>query len=1523
MESEPLIDRVVPCSQCGRRNRVPARIAVHEAVCAECWAPLARQPTSGPTETPPNDKAARLFRFLKELVELRGRAIRTVDRYESVVWLADIPKHPLCETIDWSSSGNVETPEIWIEVRKPDLTRPPALPPLLKPWLAPADLEDSASTPELRARIPTTTARPADEEGVPFVLLKDRPDVSSMWERYFTEHWYPWAMKDRVLRPVQKVYKSLFSIYQKQKKLGEAYDVVVGLGLLVWKMPSGEEVRRHVVTAQASVTFDAERGVLTVGPAGDGANPRLEQDMLDPQYRPATSEQAAAEKRLKDLGDDIGNVPEVVGTLKQWAHALAPDAEVLRDLRPSTGASSQPRVPLAPALILRQRTDRSLVRLMEEILAKLKGGEPIPEGVERLVEIVEPTPGKGDPNGGAPPEEIFFPLPANEEQLEIVRRLSAHQGVLVQGPPGTGKSHTIANLICHLLASGQRILVTSHTARALQVLKAKIPAQVAHLCVQLLGNDLEALESLEHSVRGITDRSHHWSETRNQERLQALTQRLKEARKLEAKFSAELRAIRESETYRHPQRFGNYRGTAQQIATRLKAEESKHAWIPKLRNEDVEPPLANAEAAELLALLREIGPELESELAKTLPTTIPLPGPDLFTESVEREAEARKAAESTPANRGLADTLARQPRDKLIKLSEGVRTLDRALDPLKRSSERWVTSAVAQCLEGRKGTWQRLLSTTKEQLTKAEPVVSRISNLRITGLPERDRIQVRSEAQTLLRHLESGNSLGFWIFRPKAIRPSLYLATNVRVDGRRCNETPPLKLLIQWIDVAEAAYALKKAWSPHTQAPAGSLANQLATFSDLVPILERCLALTEIIESLNRQIATITDVDTPIWHDAQSLGEFREAVSWALLRDELSEAKASIDVWEQRLEHLLGAKDCHRVTMDLLDAVKARNAEAYREVHRELARYEELVQKMERRNGFLARLSKPAPGLAKELRSTASEGSWDERLASFVEAWNWARADAWLTRLNDPEGLPRLSTALDEQRRTVLSLLAELGAEKAWAHCFARMTEHERQHLQAWKMAMSRIGKGTGKYASKHRRAAREHMDQCRSAIPAWILPIHRVAETVRATRDLYDVVIVDEASQSGVEALFLSYLARKIVIVGDDKQISPEYVGIHREDVDALREKHISDLPHSDAYGVENSFFDQAAIRYRGRIRLREHFRCMPEIIQFSNNLCYGSEPLIPLRQYGTGRLTPVVATTHVASGYQEGQSPRIVNPPEADAIVERILACCKDGVYDGKSMGVISLLGRDQARLIEEKLLETLGPQEMEKRELICGDAYAFQGDERDIMFLSLVSAPGEGHRIGTLATEAAKRRFNVAASRARDQMWLFHSATLSDLSPSDLRYSLLEYCLDPKVRQTPDSGVNVAELERAAARRRAGDPPPAPFESWFEVDVFLEIVRRGYRVLPQYELAGYRIDLLVEGMKGRLAVECDGDVWHGADRYEQDMARQRILERCGLRFWRVRGSTFCRSPSLAVQRLCETLDALGITAWSGSRS
>jgi len=181
---------------------------------------------------------------------------------------------------------------------------------------------------------------------------------------------------------------------------------------------------------------------------------------------------------------------------------------------------------------------------------------------------------------------------------------------------------------------------------------------------------------------------------------------------------------------------------------------------------------------------------------------------------------------------------------------------------------------------------------------------------------------------------------------------------------------------------------------------------------------------------------------------------------------------------------------------------------------------------------------------------------------------------------------------------------------------------------------------------------------------------------------------------------------------------------------------------------------------------------------------------------------------------------------------------------------MGVISLQGEAQAKLIERKLLEALEPETIQERRLICGDAYAFQGDERHVIFLSMAAAPTE--RIGTLSNDSARQRFNVAGSRAQDQLWLFHSASLDVLSPACMRHHLLSYMLNPVCQAHAQQNFQ--------------------FGSQFEQHVFQRIRDKGYYVQTQVCVGDptnprYRIDLVVEGMQGRLAVECDGDQWHDA--------------------------------------------------------
>lgn len=278
------------------------------------------------------------------------------------------------------------------------------------------------------------------------------------------------------------------------------------------------------------------------------------------------------------------------------------------------------------------------------------------------------------------------------------------------------------------------------------------------------------------------------------------------------------------------------------------------------------------------------------------------------------------------------------------------------------------------------------------------------------------------------------------------------------------------------------------------------------------------------------------------------------------------------------------------------------------------------------------------------------------------------------------------------------------------------------------------------------------------------------------------------------------------------------------------------------------------------------------------------------------------------MSGGYREGSNNRVINRPEADAIVERIAKMCGDSQYDGKSMGVVVLQGEAQAALIENQLLARLGAEEMERRRLVCGNPYSFQGDERDIIFLSLVTAPNA--REGP----TDEKRYNVAMSRARDQVLLFHSVTCTDLSNAYLRRSLLEHFENTRPQQI--AGIDRDELERRAAQdNRRVVKSPTPFESWFEVDVALELLRKDFSVLAQYEFAGKRIDLVVEGGQARLAVECDGDQWHGVDRYEADMQRQRDLERCGWEFFCVRESAFYANKDNALTRLWGALEERAI--------
>ena len=260
-----------------------------------------------------------------------------------------------------------------------------------------------------------------------------------------------------------------------------------------------------------------------------------------------------------------------------------------------------------------------------------------------------------------------------------------------------------------------------------------------------------------------------------------------------------------------------------------------------------------------------------------------------------------------------------------------------------------------------------------------------------------------------------------------------------------------------------------------------------------------------------------------------------------------------------------------------------------------------------------------------------------------------------------------------------------------------------------------------------------------------------------------------------------------------------------------------------------------------------------------------------------------------------------RKINMIEAKTVVALIKACLELKEYATSSFGVISLLGDEQVELIQKLIIEKIDIIDIEKHNIFCGNPSHFQGDERDVMFLTMVdSNSGEGPlRMMTDGTESArKKRYNVAASRAKDQMWVINSLDANnDLKTGDIRKEFLEYINNPK------DFILTEEIEKNS-------------ESIFEEEVVKYLVSEGYHIKQQWEVGAYRIDMVALFQDKKIAIECDGEKWHSTEeQIKQDMERQSILERCGWEFIRIRGSKYFKNPESTMKDVIDELNKKGI--------
>jgi very-short-patch-repair endonuclease len=584
-------------------------------------------------------------------------------------------------------------------------------------------------------------------------------------------------------------------------------------------------------------------------------------------------------------------------------------------------------------------------------------------------------------------------------------------------------------------------------------------------------------------------------------------------------------------------------------------------------------------------------------------------------------------------------------------------------------------------------------------------------------------------------------------------------------------------------------------------------------------------------------------------------------------------------------------------------AVVARDPAAYTAALEYARHLHRLRPSMTERDARIERLAVAAPVWAERVAQRAAPHDAGTVPGDATMAWIWRQLHDSLAE-RDKLDAHEFQRQIDRAERRLRDVTAALIEARAWGRQLERLQSDQamQQALVGWLDTTRRL---LSTRQPERRQTllteGRKLMKKCADAVPVWIMPIPIVAESFDPATARFDVVIIDEASQADLNALIPLYLGSQIVIVGDNEQVTPLGVGKSQAQLETLRRTMLEGIPNAHLFDHQVSIYDVARQSFGDAVRLVEHFRCVPEIIAFSNQLSYEGA-IRPLRESTSTDIKPACVPCRV-HGVREGDT----NQVEARRIVDTIQSMIRHPKYAGKTMGIISMVGEAQAILIQSMIHKQIPGIEIEKRRIRAGVSGEFQGDERDVIFLSMVDSPTEGgplRTVGEGAFEQTKRRFNVAASRARDQMWVMHSFDPDlHLRAADLRLGLLRHMREPE-----------ATIKAAHQDQHNSESP-------FEREVIKRLSAAGYLVRPQWQVGYYRIDVVVEGGGRRLAVECDGDRYQPIEQLADDVERQSILERLGWEFVRLRGSVFFRDPDAAMRPVFDRLRERDIPA-VGSR-
>ncbi len=1280
---------------------------------------------------------------------------------------------------------------IWLQVDRLS-RRPPPLPDdaKLRCWLPVRDTPEGP--PKLASEAVGQLLAEAgliETDPIPMAVRFDdyhhSDRVQATLADYLAGPWAQWSAEERPRRRTIALYNALFALRQMLEGTTETpTELVCGIGFST-VFRASQRMRHPLLSVQMEIALNDLSHAIELRPRME-APPGIEADVLDKlEFASVDEWQNFADKYLNALEDEPLSPfarESFEPVLRRAVALLDPDARYVPDHREDFDRSIpavEPILQVSDVFCFFQR-DRRATQLMEDLRRfrqVIEAGDEnsvYPEAVDAVVTPpadgpsnedypsfrgVSTIPGITSSDGSG--ADLFFPKPFNREQVEVVQRLALRPGVVVQGPPGTGKTHTIANIISHYLALGKRVLVTSQKAPALKVLRDQLPAAVRPLAVSLLDSDRDGLKQFQESVDIIAERLQRTKRYELTREISDLDAQIDNLHRTLAHIDKEVDEIGRSAIA--PVDLDGKRFEPLEAAREIVAEPERSTWLEDFI--DATPEFGARFTDSDVIALRQARKVLGGDLAylgMIIPRPEELPDDDSMV-AVHRDLSRAEELRRQIAAGDLSELIDRG-QDTVVRVTRlltDLRVVQNDRAAIAEARFGWTEAAMALLRRQSREEGIDVLEAMQPEIdllaSEARHFLSRPVDLPDAALDDSklldaiDRCARGEPAVGIVTGLFSG-----------ALKNRM---SSIKIVGEKPRSKSEWSEIKRFIDALMRAKRLRLGWNhavSHTCLDAINV-DGLPVARALKSQLDHVTAIRQLIASELQADGIATEL-LPRWresiagnpHATLSLIEIVEA---HLLRHRLDNAETNRRALMDMLRRCAGEisahyRSCineHLGNPEISDAAFREKWIALRLTLEALWTKQDALKTVEtvtdsiKTSGgplWAARLRSEAVG---GLEDMLTPGDWHER-------WRLRRIGTWLSRIDRHGRLRALGNERSERENSLKGAYERSIELRTWLELRTKATDSVQSALAAYADAVRRIGRGTGKRAARYRREARSASDRAKGALPCWIMPHYRVSESLPADLGLFDLVIVDEASQSTVAALPALLRAKQILIVGDDRQVSPELVGRDQSRADELARRHLSEqvVDYRSALREEQSLYDLGKVVFAGgAIMLTEHFRCVAPIIEFSKAQFYNHR-LLPLRlPTASQRLDPPLVDILVEDGYRKGKT----NPPEADCIVSEIRKITDDLAMMKRTIGVTTLLGQEQASLIYARIEQEIGTELMERHHIRVGDPTAFQGDERDIMFVSLVAERHDSPLSGT----AYEQRFNVATSRAKDRMIL----------------------------------------------------------------------------------------------------------------------------------------------------------------------